>query len=76
MDLALTHALHQGTNEMKNLSVIYHSAHGHTEHIAEHVAEGSKSVPSTRVHVLKAEAIARVPDELLGYGGIILGSPT
>ena len=61
---------------MKKLAVIYHSAHGHTEHIAERVAEGSKSVPSTIVHVLKAESIARVPDELLGFDGIILGSPT
>ena len=61
---------------MKELAVIYHSAHGHTEHIAEHVAEGSRSVPSTRVHVLKAEAIAREPDELLDFDGLILGSPT
>lgn len=61
---------------MKRLAIIYHSAHGHTEHIAERVAEGSRSVPSTNVQVLKAEAIMRVPDELLGFDGFILGSPT
>ena len=72
----MTFAPQQGTNEMKTLAVIYHSAHGHTEHIAERVAEGSKGVPSTIVHVLKAEAVARDPDELLGFDGIILGSPT
>lgn len=61
---------------MKELAVIYHSAHGHTEHIAKYVAAGSRSVPSTLVHVLQAEAIARDPDELLGFDGLILGSPT
>lgn len=28
---------------MKQLAVIYHSGHGHTEHIALHVAEGARS---------------------------------
>jgi hypothetical protein len=26
---------------MKKLAVIYHGAHGHTEHIAKHVLEGA-----------------------------------
>jgi hypothetical protein len=31
--------------KMKKLAVIYHSAHGHTEHIAQHVAEGAGACP-------------------------------
>ncbi len=61
---------------MKKLSVIYHSGHGHTAHIAAHVAEGARSVPDTEVHVLKAEDLATAPEDLLGYDGYILGSPT
>lgn len=61
---------------MKKLAVIYHSAHGHTEHIASHVLEGANSVPSTEARLLKAEDLARTPDELLEYEGYILGSPT
>jgi multimeric flavodoxin WrbA len=61
---------------MKKLAVIYHSAHGHTEHIAGHVLEGANSVPNTEARLLKAEDLARTPDELLEYDGYILGSPT
>lgn len=61
---------------MKKLAVIYHSAHGHTEHIARHVFEGAGSVPNTEVHLLKAEDLAKAPDALLRYDGYLLGSPT
>ncbi|MBS0335379.1 MAG: flavodoxin family protein [Proteobacteria bacterium] len=61
---------------MKRIAVIYHSAHGHTEHIARHVADGAKCVPDTEVLLLKAEDLARSPDELLRYDGYLLGSPT
>lgn len=61
---------------MKKIAIIYHSAHGHTQHIAGHVSEGTKSVPNTAVHMLKAEDLAKTPDELLKYDGYILGSPT
>lgn len=61
---------------MKRIAVIYHSAHGHTGHIAAHVAQGAKSIPDTEVRLLKAEDVARSPDELLQYDGYILGSPT
>ena len=33
---------------MKKLAVIYHSAHGQTEHIAQHVAEGARSMTDLR----------------------------
>jgi NAD(P)H dehydrogenase (quinone) len=61
---------------MKKLAIIYHSAHGHTEHIATHIAEGANSVPNTEVQMLKAEDLSKTPDELLKYDGYILGSPT
>jgi NAD(P)H dehydrogenase (quinone) len=62
--------------EVKKLAVIYHSAHGHTEHIANHVVEGARGVPRTQVHLLKAQQLAGTPDELLAFDGFILGSPT
>jgi len=61
---------------MNKLAVIYHSAHGHTEHIATHVAEGAKSVLNTDVHLFKAEHIAKTPDVLIDFDGYLLGSPT
>lgn len=61
---------------MKKLAVIYHSAHGHTEHIALRVAEGAREVEDTDVRLLKAEDLARAPDALLAYDGFVFGSPT
>jgi multimeric flavodoxin WrbA len=62
--------------EVKKLAVIYHSVHGHTEHIARHVHDGAKRVAGTDVHLRKAEDLAKAPDELLAYDGLVLGSPT
>lgn len=61
---------------MKKLVVIYHSAHGHTEHIAEQVAAGARGVSHTEVHLRRAEDVSLAPEELLGFDGIIFGSPT
>jgi NAD(P)H dehydrogenase (quinone) len=61
---------------MKKLAVIYHSAHGHTEHIAAHVAEGTRSVAGTEVHLLRAEDVTRDPAQLRAFHGLVLGSPT
>lgn len=61
---------------MKKIAIIYHSAHGHTAHIATHIFEGANSVPNAEVHMLKAEDLTQTPDELLKYDGYILGSPT
>ena len=61
---------------MKKLAIIYHSAHGHTAHIAARVSEGANHVPDTEVHLLKAEDLVKAPDELLKFDGYILGSPT
>lgn len=61
---------------MNKLAVIYHSAHGHTEHIARHVREGAAGVAGTEVDLLKAWDLANAPDQLLKYDGYVLGSPT
>ncbi|MDN4035844.1 flavodoxin family protein [Massilia sp. YIM B02443] len=60
----------------KTLVIIYHSAHGHTAHIAHHVAAGADAVAHTRVTLLEAEQAARDPAGLAAYDGCILGSPT
>lgn len=61
---------------MKKLAVVYHSAHGHTRHIAEQVALGARAVDGLQVDLLQAEVVATHPDQLLRYDGLILGSPT
>ena len=61
---------------MTSLAVIYHSAHGHTGHIARHVCSGARAVAGVEVHLLKAEDIARAPEQLLAYDGFAFGSPT
>ena len=61
---------------MKKIAIIYHSAHGHTQHIAEHVAEGAQTVAGIEVRLLKAEVIANTPAALLDFDGLVLGSPT
>jgi multimeric flavodoxin WrbA len=61
---------------MKKLAVIYHSAHGHTEHIARQICEGVQDMTNTEVHLLRADDLATAPDQLLQFDGFVLGSPT
>jgi multimeric flavodoxin WrbA len=61
---------------MKKIAIVYHSAHGHTKHIAMHVAEGVLRAPGIEADMLKAEDVAQSPAVLRDYDGIILGSPT
>ncbi|MWV17974.1 flavodoxin family protein [Pseudomonas sp. L-22-4S-12] len=61
---------------MNKVAIIYHSAHGHTAHIARIVAEGARSVPGIEVGLLQAQDLATAPDALLGFDAYILGSPT
>lgn len=61
---------------MKKIAVIYHSAHGHTEHIAQHVAKGADRIPNTDVKLIKAEDLTSVPNSLLEFDGFLFGSPT
>jgi multimeric flavodoxin WrbA len=61
---------------MSKLAIVYHSAHGHTEFIARQVHAGTSEVDDIEAHLVKAEDVARAPDELVGYDGFIFGSPT
>lgn len=61
---------------MNKIALIYHSAHGHTRHIATHVAEGARKVAGVAVELLEADDVAKRPDALVVYDGLILGSPT
>lgn len=61
---------------MSTLAIVYHSAHGHTEYIARQVLAGTRDVEGVEASLVKAEDIARTPDELVEYDGLILGSPT
>ena len=61
---------------MQNIAIIFHSAHGHTAHIAQQVCEGAQSVPGIQAELLRAEDLALNPNALLRYDGLILGSPT
>jgi multimeric flavodoxin WrbA len=61
---------------MQNIAIVYHSAHGHTAHIAQQVCRGAQGVSGIQAELLRAEDLALNPHALLGYDGIILGSPT
>lgn len=61
---------------MKSVAILYHSAHGHTEHIARHIHEGLGGVAGIQAELLQAQQLAATPNELLHYDGLILGSPT
>ena len=61
---------------MKKLAIIYHSAHGHTGHIAQQIAQGARAVAGIDVHLLESQDIAGTPGELVGFDGFVFGSPT
>jgi NAD(P)H dehydrogenase (quinone) len=65
-----------GEQIMKKIAVIYHSGHGHTEHIAECVVQGARLVADSEVVMLKAETLQGATEQLIDFDGIILGSPT
>lgn len=61
---------------MKNLAVIYHSAHGNTELIAQFIAQGAADVTGVRTELLRAEDLVSSAERLLRFDGFIFGSPT
>ncbi|MDN6858666.1 flavodoxin family protein [Pseudomonas sp. CAN2814] len=61
---------------MKTIAIVYHSASGRTERIAQAIASGARQVPGCEVHLLKAQELIEQPQTLLAYNGLILGSPT
>lgn len=61
---------------MKKVAIIYHSAHGHTEFLAEQILAGMAAIPSIQADLLQVQVLLKKPDALLEYDGFILGSPT
>src|SRR5690349_293913 len=61
---------------MKKIAIVYHSAHGHTGHIAQHVAAGAASRPDVEVELLEAAEVTRAPERLARFDGVVMGSPT
>jgi len=56
-----------------NVLVAYHSLSGHTERMAEAVAEGARSVPQTQVVLKRVGKVTA--EELFAADAIVLGSP-
>jgi len=56
-----------------NVLVAYHSLFGHTERMAEAVAEGARSVPQTQVVLKRVGKVTA--EELFAADAIVLGSP-
>jgi multimeric flavodoxin WrbA len=61
---------------MTRLAIIFHSAHGHTEHIARRVLEGAQQVEGVEAHLIEAADMGTRPGDLVDFDGFILGSPT
>ena len=62
-----------GENEHITVLVTYHSMTGHTEKMAEGVAEGAKGVPCTTVTLKRVGQVTA--DELFSTDALIVGSP-
>lgn len=60
---------------MSSIAIVYHSVQGHTEHIAQLVAEGARQAGAT-VELLPAAELTATPERLLAFSGLIFGSPT
>ncbi len=61
---------------MKQVAVVYHSGHGHTEYMAGRVVDGVRGVPGVEVHLLRADSLTQEPEKLIDFDGFIWGSPT
>lgn len=73
--LANPFANNTGTERLtKQLSIVYHSAYGHTARVAETIAAGAREVPSVEVHVM---SVGQIDWALLDASDVIVfGSPT
>ncbi|WP_026469833.1 flavodoxin family protein [Alkanindiges illinoisensis] len=61
---------------MKKIAIVYHSAHGHTEHIARCIRESIQKIDNIEVSLLNAVELYDQPEQLVEFDGIIWGSPT
>ncbi|MBN1369450.1 MAG: flavodoxin domain-containing protein [Dehalococcoidaceae bacterium] len=59
---------------MKSVLVVYFSANGHTEKMAEYIAEGVR-ISGNRA-VLKKASEAKEPDVIEEFDGLLFGCPT
>jgi multimeric flavodoxin WrbA len=59
---------------MAKLAVVYHSGFGHTQRVAEHVAEGAAGVEGTQVSLQSVEALDL--EWLHAADAIVFGAPT
>ena len=60
----------------RRLAIVFHSAHGHTAHVAGQVQRGAARVPGVEADLVPAARFAEAPEGLLAYDGYVLGSPT
>jgi NAD(P)H dehydrogenase (quinone) len=58
---------------MSKILVLYYSAYGHIEQMAEAVAEGARAVPSTEVTIKRVPEL--VPEEIAKKSGMKLDQP-
>jgi len=61
---------------MAHIGIVYHSAHGHTEHIARRICAGIRGVEGVSATLLRAEDLAATPERLRHFDGLVWGSPT
>ena len=61
------------TQELVRVLVAYHSLSGHTEKMADAVAQGARAVPGTQVILKRVGEVTS--DELFAVDAIVLGSP-
>jgi len=61
---------------LANIAVVYHSGYGHTQAVAEAVAEGVRGVSSARVTLIPVGEAEAHEAELDAADAIIFGSPT
>jgi multimeric flavodoxin WrbA len=75
----------ESTVPTATVAVVYHSIHGHTRTLAEHLADGARQVPGAEVHLveIRAEDVnagrwhdAEVMALLERSDAIVFGSPT
>lgn len=61
---------------MRRIAIVYHSAHGHTAHLARQVCAGAREEAGVEVESIEAASLTARPDALTAFDGLILGSPT
>ncbi|MDT7043503.1 flavodoxin family protein [Candidatus Nitronereus thalassa] len=64
---------HVHAEQFVTVLVAYHSMTGHTEKMAQAVADGAQSVPGTRVRVERVENVTA--EVLFSADGLVVGSP-